>query len=77
MRIGTSDVLSVALDEAIAIGRAFTLTVGGEATLQIGDVVMLSATKMTLRAVQELPLEVGSSCGIGFWGGQCLSPGLP
>jgi len=61
VRIGTSDVLSVALDEAMAIDRAFTLTVGGEATLQIGDVVMLSATKMTLRAVQELRLEVGSS----------------
>ena len=61
VKIVASDTLSIGLDQAIAVGRALTLTVGGDATVEIGGGVTLSATKVTLRALQELRLEVGAS----------------
>lgn len=61
VRIATSDSLSVGLDQAVVVGRALSLTVGGDAPLEIGGGVTLSANKVTLKAVQELRLQVGSS----------------
>ncbi len=49
------------MDEAISVGGAFTLSVGKDATLEIGGGYTVSATKVRLRATQELRLEVGSS----------------
>ncbi len=61
VQIGGSDSLAVKVDEVITVGGAFTLSVGKDATLGNGGVFSISATKVRLRATQELRLEVGSS----------------
>ena len=59
--VGGSDRLDVNLDQTIAMGRAFSVSVGTTASLEAGGALTLTAAKVTLRAAQELRLEVGLS----------------
>jgi type VI secretion system secreted protein VgrG len=43
------------------VGGAFTLSVGKDATLEVGGGFTVSAARVRLRATQELRLEAGSS----------------
>ena len=61
IRIDGGRSTEIGADQRLAVGRALTISVGGDATLDIGAGITLSATKVKLRALQELRLEVGSS----------------
>src|SRR5215471_1721756 len=59
--VGGSDRLEVNLDQTIAVDRALNMSVGTTASLEAGRALTLTAARVTLRAAQELRLEVGAS----------------
>jgi len=59
--VGGSDRLEVNVDQTIAVDRALNMSVGTTASLEVGSALTLTAARVTLRAAQELRLEVGAS----------------
>src|SRR5262244_1790358 len=59
--VGGSDRLEVNVDQTIAVDRALNMSVGTTASLEAGGALTLTAARVTLRAAQELRLEVGAS----------------